>query len=45
MSVQKAVKSSHYEAESNMEQDVITSQLLLVFSLKLFYICWVFYCN
>lgn len=32
MSAQKAVKSSsHYEAESNMEQDVITSPLLLVF--------------
>lgn len=42
MSVQKAVNSSHYEAESNMEHDVI-SQFLSLFFVKLCYISLLLY--
>lgn len=38
MSAQKAVKSSHHEAESNMEQDVIC-QLSFLFLSSYFCIC------
>lgn len=44
MSVQKAVKSSsHYEAESNMEQDVIIRSPLLLVFVSLSYFIYVGY--
>lgn len=50
MSVQKAVKSSHYEAESSMEHDVISQFFIKFFFfflnklfIKLCYVFWLFY--